>query len=42
VRIGDGDLSPIRICGISYERQRARKPQGVEFSQRLDKKSFES
>jgi hypothetical protein len=41
VRIGDGDLPPIRICGISYERQRARKPLAVEFTQRLDKMSFE-
>jgi hypothetical protein len=42
VRIGAGDLPPIRIRGISHERQRARKRLGVEFSQRLDKKSFES
>jgi hypothetical protein len=42
LRIGDGDLSPIRICGISYERRRARKPQAVEITQRLDNKSFES
>jgi hypothetical protein len=41
VRIGDGDLPPIRICGISYERQRARKRLAVEFTQRFDNVSFE-